>query len=137
MPHSLIQFCQERESDQYYMLDLQGMEIKKDLRRVVKKASKELTVERGKEILKEHRELISEFIKREKPNPRVRELFLSMPEYVTHSKTAIILNAWDKRKNLSAFYIVELAAEKFATYVVGCYSKKTMFLKHLISYFLR
>jgi hypothetical protein len=28
------------------------------------------------------------------------------------------------KENLSAFYIVELAAEQFAAYIVGCYSRK-------------
>lgn len=124
MPPSLIQSCQERESDEYYRLDLGKGEIKKDLRRAVNKASGELTVQRGREILKEHSNLISEFIEKERPNPRVSELFLSMPEYINHSKTSVVLNAWDKKGNLSAFYIVELAAERFAAYVVGCYSKK-------------
>lgn len=124
VPSSFARACRGRESDQYYRVDLETMEIRKDLKRIVEKASGELTVERGKDIVKEHEELIDEFIRREKLNPRVRELFLSMPEYVPHSDTAVVLNVWDKKKNLSAFYIVELAAEKFATYVVGCYSKK-------------
>ena len=124
VPSSFARACRERESDQYYRVDLERVEIKKNLRRAVEKASGELTVEKGKDILKEHEELISEFMKREKLTPRVRELFLSMPEYVTHSKTAVVLNAWDKKENLSAFYIMELAAEKFATYVIGCHSKR-------------
>lgn len=124
VPSSFARACGERESDQYYRVDLERVEIKKNLRRAVEKASGELTVEREKEIGKEHEELIDEFMQKEKLTPRVRELFLSMPQYVTHSKTAVVLNARDKKENLSAFYIIELAAEKFATYVIGCHSKR-------------
>lgn len=121
---SLNRFCRERESDYYYKLELTGAEIKKDLMRLVKRASRDLNVDRGRDISKEHKELISEFIEREKPGNRITALFLSMQEYVTCSKTAVVLNARDKKQNLSAFYVVELAAEEFATYVVGCHSKK-------------
>jgi len=124
VPSSFARACRERESDQYYRVDLERVEIKKNLRRAVEKAYRELTVEREKEIGKEHEELIDEFIRREKLTPRVRELFLSMPEYIPRSDTAVVLNARDKKKNLSAFYIMELAAEKFATYVIGCHSKR-------------
>jgi lipid II:glycine glycyltransferase (peptidoglycan interpeptide bridge formation enzyme) len=47
-----------------------------------------------------------------------------MPEYVARSSTSRVLSARDKDGNLSAFYVIELAAEKFATYVVGCFSRK-------------
>ncbi len=124
MPRSLIQSCQETESDCYYKLYVEGREVKKGLRRIVEKASKELTVERGGKITKEHKNLISEFIERVKPAHRVRKLFLSMEEYVPSSNTAHVLNARDKKGNLSAFYIVESAAKKFMAYVVGCYSRK-------------
>lgn len=124
VPPSLSQSCQEREGDEYYRLEVQEGEIKRALRSAVIKASDELTVERGREIVKDHMNLISEFLEKERPNPLVRELFLSMPEYTAHSKTSVVLNAWDKKKNLSAFYIVELAAEQFAAYIVGCYSRK-------------
>ncbi len=123
VPDSLIKSCQERESDEYYKLDLQ-MEVKKNLRNMVKKASEGLTIGRSNSISKEHEKLILEFVERKKPSPRVRELYLSMPEYVARSDTSLVLSAWDKEKNLSAFYIVELAAKKFAAYVVGCYSRK-------------
>lgn len=123
-PRSLIRSCREIESDYYYRLDIEDREEKKGLRRIVEKASKELTVERGGKITKEHKNLISEFIERVKPAHPVEKLFLSMEQYVPSSNTAHVLNARDKSGNLSAFYIVESAAKKFAAYVAGCYSKK-------------
>jgi len=124
MPPSLNQFCWERESDDYYRLELTGSAIKKNLMRSIKKASKDLITNKGREITKEHTELISEFLKTENPNPRVRELFLSMEGYVKHSETSIVLNALDNKGRLTAFYVIELSASEFATYVVGCFSRK-------------
>ena len=125
VPPSLASSCTERESDTYYNLDIRTLEVKNALKRVVHKAMNDLAVERSHAMSSEHASLTKEFIKREKPNPRIRELFLLMPDYVKASGTTVVLNARDKKGHLCAFYVVDLAAETFATYVVGCHSKKT------------
>jgi hypothetical protein len=124
IPPLLLRSSSEGESDRYYRLDLRAIEVKKELKRVVQRAARDLTVERSQKISKGHGELIDEFIKREKPSPRIRALFLAMPDYVRHSQSTILLNAWSKKGELSAFYVVELGAKTFATYVVGCHSKR-------------
>ncbi len=124
IPASLLNICQERETDQYYCLDLEKIKVKASLKRRVDQASQELTIERGGSISKEHEALISELLKREKLPPRVRELYRAMPDYVGHSSTAYVLNAWSKGGKLCAFYVVDLAARGFTTYVLGTHSKK-------------
>jgi hypothetical protein len=124
VPTSVAQLCQTRESDDYYTLALQDFEPKAHLRRIVQKASRALTVERSREITRDHGELISEFLDREKPGPRIERLFLSMAGYVAASETAVVLTARDRAGAATAFYVVELAATHFATYVVGCHSKR-------------
>jgi hypothetical protein len=124
IPSSLLNTCQERETDQYYRLDLEKAKVKASLKREVDKASQELTIERGRSISKEHEALISELLKREKLPPRIRELYRAMPDYVGHSSTASVLNARDKKGMLCGFYVVDLAARGFATYVLGTHSKK-------------
>ncbi len=124
IPDSFSQTCQKRESDNYYKLDLQELKIKSNLMQAVKKALKNMAVEMDKEVLKEHDELISEFLELENPSPMIRQLFLSIPDYVCHSSTAIVLNARGKEGKLTAFYVIDLAAKEFATYLVGCYSRK-------------
>jgi hypothetical protein len=124
IPSSLLNTCQERETDQYYRLDLEKAKVKASLKREVDKASQELTIERGRSISKEHEALISELLKREKLPPRIRELYRAMPDYVGHSSTATVLNARDKKGRLCGFYVVDLAARGFATYVLGTHSKK-------------
>jgi len=124
IPASLLNTCQERETDQYYRLDLGKVKVKASLKRAVDKASQELTIERALSISKEHEALISELLKREKLPPRVRELYRAMPDYVAQSSTTCVLNARDKNGKLCAFFVVELGAKYFSTYVLGSHSKK-------------
>jgi len=121
---SLQESCKERQTDQYFKFDINQIKLKPSLQRVADKASKELIVERGHSISKEHESLISELLKREKLPPRLRELYRTMPNYVAQSSTAYVLNARDKNGKLCAFFIVELGAKNFSTYVLGCHSKK-------------
>jgi len=124
IPSFLLNACQERETDQYYRLDLEQIKLKPSLKRALDNASKELIVEREHSIFKEHKALISEMLKREKLPPRIRELYGAIPEYVSHSSTACVLNARDKKGKLAAFYVIELGAKHFSTYVLGSHSKK-------------
>jgi hypothetical protein len=124
IPASLLDDCKERETDQYYELDLGQTKLKPSLQRVAEKAARELTVERNHLISRDHEALIKELLKREKLPPRLRELYRAMPDYVAQSSSACVLNARDKRGKLSAFYIVELGAKNFSTYVLGSHSKK-------------
>jgi hypothetical protein len=121
---SLLDSCKERETDRYYTLDIEQTKLKPSLQRIADKASKELTMERSRSFTKEHKVLIAELLKREKLPPRVRELYRAMPDYVTHSSSAVVLNARDQKKRLSAFYVVEVGAKNFSTYVLGSHSKK-------------
>jgi hypothetical protein len=123
MPDSFLHAARQRESDEYYKLDIKNQKVKKNLMQTIQKASANLTVEKCRRFSPSHITLTKEFLNRETPSPRVRELFLRMPEYVARSSTSIVLSAWDKNRNLSAFYVIELAAREFATYVVGCFSK--------------
>ncbi len=124
IPPSLTSNYTERESDQYYKLDLSSFRIRNELSRALRKVSPSLRIERTRTMSQQHTELSDEFISREKPSPRIKAFFLAMPDYVSRSPTAVVLNGWSDKGELSAFYVVELGAKAFATYVVGCHSKK-------------
>jgi len=124
IPLFLTESCTERQKDRYYRLDVEQTRVKNSLRRVAEKAYKELDVENANALSKEHEILISELLKREKLRPRVRELYHAMPDYVSRSSSACVLNAWSKKGRLSAFYILELGAKHFTTYLIGTHSKK-------------
>jgi hypothetical protein len=123
-PPFLIDSCIERQTDRYYRLDMEQTRVKNSLQRVAEKASQHLNLERTHALSKAHESLISELVKRERLRPRVKELYLAMPDYVSRSSSACVLNAWNKEGRLSAFTILELGAKKFTTYLIGTHSKK-------------
>jgi len=124
VPSILLKSCSERESDEYYKLDLNQMTLRGSLRSAAEKAGRVLTVERSRAFTTENEGLASELLEREPLTPRVRELYRAMPRYVAESPSAWVLNGWDKKGKLSAFYVVDLGAKDFVTYVVGAHSKK-------------
>lgn len=124
IPSSLLNSCTERETDQYYKLDIEQFKLKPSVQRMAEKASNELSVERSHSFSKDHEALVNELLKREKLTPRVRELYRAMPEYVSRSRSSYVLSTRNKRGRLCAFYVLELAAKAFVTYVLGCHSKE-------------
>jgi hypothetical protein len=123
-PSPLTDSCSERQTDQYYTLDIGQTRLTPALQRAVDKASERLTIERGHSIGREHQALISELLKREKLPDRVRELYRAMPGYVGSSSTAWMLDARDKAGRLCAFNVVELGAKNFSAYILGSHSKR-------------
>ncbi len=123
IPETLIKECEVLERDAYYRLDINGIQIENDLERVCRKASEKVSVYRGKRISNQHRKLISEFMERAEPGSRVRDLYMSMDKYIPSSETAYTLDARDRDDKLTAFYVVDEAADRFHTYLIGCHSR--------------
>jgi hypothetical protein len=123
LPRRLGGRCREKDSDAYYTLNSRHPVISSAVKRNLRKAGRRLTVERAAQMGDAHHQLMQEFIKRVSPPLRVKELFFKMPQYVASARHAFVLNAWDSKQTLAAFYVVDLAARDFANYIVGCYSK--------------
>jgi len=98
--------------------------MKASLLRMAEKTSHDLLVERTRAFSKEHEKLVDELLKRGKLPTRIRELYRSMPDYVIQSPSSCVLNARNKAGALSAFYILDVGAEHFTTYLLGTHSKK-------------
>ena len=116
--------CREREKDHYYTLGAGEPVVKDSTKRNLKKAGRLLRVECAPTMGKAHRDLMQEFIQRLNPPARVQTLFFKMPEYVGREDNAFVLNAWDPVDKLTAFFVIDLAARKFANYIIGCYSRE-------------
>ncbi|MCG2740751.1 MAG: hypothetical protein L6300_11025 [Syntrophaceae bacterium] len=124
IPSSLMDSCRERQTDQYYALDIEQAPIKPSLLRAANKASEKLIIERGRSISKEHQALISELMERETLPDRVRELYRAMPEYLGRSSSAWTIDARDLTGKLCAFSVIELGAKNFSAYILGSHSKR-------------
>jgi len=123
LPWLLGESCREKDSDTYYTLNTRHPVISSAVKRNLRKAGRRLTVERAVQMGDAHHQLMQEFIERVSPPLRVRELFHKMPQYVASARHAFVLNAWDSKQTLAAFYVVDFEARDFANYIVGCYSK--------------
>jgi len=124
VPGSVGPEIQHLESDRYYTLDLASFALRAGLRRLTGRAARELSVERCRAITPRHEEAIAEFLARERPSPRIEALFRSLAAYVAQAESAVVLTARNAQGAVSAFYVVDLEAPAFATYVVGCHSKQ-------------
>lgn len=124
LPAKLLQSRGEKQTDTYYTLAYDDFDNKESLRRVAEKATSRLMVEVTREMGPEHETLIKEFVEREKTESLIEEFYHAMPDYVLRSATALVLNARDFNGGLSAFYVLDLGADTFATYVMGCHSKE-------------
>jgi len=124
-PPLFSRLCGSRQRDEYYELDLRRHVPNKKLARIAEKASLELNVTREQRMGDEHQRLIAEFTEKETLSPQVRQLYLEMPKAVDESKSMTVLSAWSREGDLTAFYVVELAAARFAAYLIGCFSRKT------------
>jgi len=123
LPRRLGARCREKDSDTYYTLNTRHPVLGSMVKRNLKKAGRLLTVERAVHMGDAHHQLMQEFIERVSPPWRLKELFFKMPQYVASARHAFVLNAWDSKQTLAAFYVVDFAARGFANYIVGCYSK--------------
>jgi hypothetical protein len=123
LPASIAHSCRERETDFYYTLNLHETTVRSGLKRAVDKARKDLSIERAAGLTDAHEGLIREFESRADLPPRVKRLFRRMPDYVGQEEGGIVLNAWDAGGRLSAFYVLDTALERFASYVIGAHSK--------------
>lgn len=124
LPPSFAHACKERERDVYYTLDLDRVQVRDAVRRSVAKASRTGVVERTTRLEDDHRALAEEFIERVQPPPRVTALLFRMWDYVGRCDGALVVNVWGRDGSLAAFYVVDLSARAFSTYVIGCHSRR-------------
>jgi hypothetical protein len=122
LPPGLKDSCAERQSDAYYLLDLDGTPPKPSLLRTAAKAGRSLSVERERAFSRDHERLAREFLGHREVTPSVRALYEAMPGYTGRSPTAWTLSARDVRGRLCAFFVVDLGAAAFSTFLLGARS---------------
>ena len=124
----LVLNCRERDSDHYYTLDTRNPVIRSPVKRNLRNAARRLTVERAVRMGGAHQGVMHEFVRNVDPSVRVKNLLFKMPQFVGAASHAFVLNAWCSNDELAAFYVIDLAAENFANYIIGCYSKQKYIL---------
>lgn len=124
LPQALQEGGTGRQSDEYYLLKIDGTPPRPSLLRTAAKAGQSLSLERERAFTRDHEGLVAEFLDGREVAPSVRALYLAMPRYIGHSPTAWTLSARDRKGALCAFFVVDLGAETFSTFLLGARSRK-------------
>jgi len=114
----------ERNTDEYYRLDLNNYTISQKVRNMISRAQRELLIDQKNNCSDEHKNLISEFLNSHKVSEETKFIFGKIPEYISSSETAFILDARDKHDRLVAFDVVEFGSIDYAFYMFNVTSRQ-------------
>jgi hypothetical protein len=126
-------------SDHYYRLDLSSLSPSQKLRNMLKRAGRELSVERSAHFDEEHGEIVEGYLKNPSVDEDTRFIFQRIGSYLSSSKTARIFDARTSGGKLVAFDIAEFKPRDYALYMFNFRSKSRyvpgasdMLLSHVI-----
>jgi hypothetical protein len=114
---SSLKNCVHPPSDHYYRLDLSPISISQKLRNMLKRANRELSVERGNTFDEEHRKMIVEFLKTHPVDEATGFIFNRINEYLSSSPTAWVFDAKNDKDELVAFDVAEFTPKDYALYM--------------------
>ena len=114
---SSLKNCVHPPPDHYYRLDLSSISISQKLRNMLKRADRELSVERSYTFDEEHRKMIVEFQKTHPVDEATGFIFNRINEYLSSSPTAWVFDARNKRDELVAFDVAEFTPKDYALYM--------------------
>jgi hypothetical protein len=103
--------------DHYYRLDLSTLSISQKLRNMLKRASRELVLERGHIFNNEHRKMVEDFIQTHPVDESTRLIFQRIQDYLSSSPRAWVFNARNEGGELVAFDVAEFGSKHYALYM--------------------
>jgi hypothetical protein len=110
-------------SDYYYRLDLSTLSISQKLRNMLKRAGRDLVVERSRRLEKEHHQMVKEFLKTHKVDEASQFIIKRIPEYLSSAPSVWVFSAREKGGALAAFDIAEFGARHYAIYMFNFTSR--------------
>ena len=115
------QTYEAQPTDTYYRLDLPMKDPSPAVDYMVRRARKDLDIQRGK-YGKEHRHIIKDFLSSHELSDAQKHIFQNISLYLKRSTSACLLEA-RKGKNLVAFTIADLGTANYAFYMFNFRSK--------------
>lgn len=109
--------------DQYYRLDLHNLLIAQKVRNMIKRAERELFIEKSRDFDEQHKIMVDEFLKAHLVDEGTRFIFSRLKEYVSSSTESLIFNVRNERGELVAFDIAEFGTKQYAFYMFNFRSK--------------
>ena len=114
---SSLKNCVHPRPDQYYRLDLSSISISQKLRNMLKRAGKELFVERNQKFDEEHWKMVDEFLQTHPVDEATGFIFQRIGHYLSSSETAWTFDARTEKGELVAFDVAEFRPKGYALYM--------------------
>jgi hypothetical protein len=113
--------------DLYYSLDLAGMAIPPKVANMIRRASRDLKITKGRTVGMDHLALIRVFCESRQIDPNTWTIFQRIPAYLEASPTATVFTARDRNESLVAFDIADFWANHCAFYMFNFRSSRHPF----------
>ena len=110
-------------SDYYYRLDLSILSISQKLRNMLKRAGRDLVVERGRKLDKEHDLMVKEFFNTHRVDEATQFIIKRIPKYLSSAPSVWVFSAREKGGALAAFDVAEFGARHYAIYMFNFTSR--------------
>lgn len=111
------------EDDHYYRLEVTDRQPGAKVRNMIKRAEREIDVQRGGAFGREHESLVGELMGRQMIDGPAREIFARLPAYLAASPTATVIEARDRGGELVAFDVAEYGAGEYGFYMFNFASR--------------
>lgn len=115
--------CLQCSSDSYYRLDLNQISISSKTRNMLRRAGRELLIEKSKNYNQEHERMVEHFIQTHSLNEETQLIYKSLKKYIHSSPESWMFNARNPQGDLVAFDIAEFGSKEYAFYMFNFTSK--------------
>jgi hypothetical protein len=115
--------CRQHERDHYYRLDLSALRVHAKVRNMIRRASREVRVERTGRMEEEHVRLVSEFLDSQPVSQDIRYIYERIPAYVSEVSSVRLFSARNAAGNLVAFDVADFGGKDYAFYQFNFRSK--------------
>lgn len=105
------------QEDAYFKLDLAELNIPGKVKNMIRRASREITIEMGREFKDEHQQLVNEFFHTHPIDEATKYIYQRIPQYLAATSSAYLFNARNGQGNLVAFDVAEFGAQVYAFYM--------------------
>jgi hypothetical protein len=114
---------QESSPDSYYRLALSTLSVSQKLRNMLKRAGREVVVDKNKTFGRAHKRLIKEFLRAHRLPQATQLIFKNIPAYLK-SESAWLFTARNRRGQLVAFDVADFGPKHYAFYMFNFYSRR-------------
>lgn len=113
----------QSSTDSYYRLDLSTLSISQKVRNMLRRADREVAVNRVDSFGREHQKLVKDFLSSHHLDETTQFIFSRIPDYVD-TDTAWIFEARNTQDKLVAFDVAEFGPRHYACYMFNFRSRQ-------------